>query len=122
MGGGGGDVRVHSDNYPAYKHFLLLRLFFFSWHKFVFCVLCFVCVLWLERETETENTTYIQERLKRRKYVMSNFSVVVEVEVVVVVVVVPSFFACFQINFPTPFPLSLSFPCINYANNIYLTN
>lgn len=75
VGGGGGDVRVHSDNYPAYKYFLLLRLFFFffSWHKFVFCVLCFVCVLWLERETE--NTTYIQERLKRRKYVMSNFLV-----------------------------------------------
>lgn len=49
--------------------------FFFSWHEFVFCVLCFVCVLWLERETETENATYIQERLKRRKYVMSNFLV-----------------------------------------------
>lgn len=45
VGGGGGDVRVHSDNYPAYKHFLLLRLFFFSWHKFVFvfCVLCVYC-------------------------------------------------------------------------------
>lgn len=44
VGGGGGDVRVHSDNYPAYKHFLLLRLFF-SWHKFVFvfCVLCVYC-------------------------------------------------------------------------------
>lgn len=79
MGGGGEDVRVHSDNYPTYKYFLLLRLFFFffffSWHEFVFCVLCFVCVLWLERETETENTTYIQERLKRRKNVMSNFLV-----------------------------------------------
>lgn len=72
---------LHSDNYPVYKYFLLLRLFFFSFFFlginlcFVFCVLCFVCVLWLERETETENTTYIQERLKRRKYVMSNFLV-----------------------------------------------
>lgn len=48
VGGGGGDVRVHSDNYPAYKYFLLLRLFFFLFFLginlcFVFCVLCVYC-------------------------------------------------------------------------------
>ena len=49
VGGGGEDVRVHSDNYPTYKYFLLLRLFFFFFFFlgmnlcFVFCVLCVYC-------------------------------------------------------------------------------
>ena len=43
VGGGGGDVRVHSDNYPAYKYFYYCVFFLGINLCFVFCVLCVYC-------------------------------------------------------------------------------
>ena len=67
---------LHSDNYPVYKYFLLLRLFFFSFFFlginlcFVFCVLCFVfcvCTVVRKRDRDREHNLYTGKTKKKEK-------------------------------------------------------
>lgn len=63
MGGGGGDVRVHSDNYPAYKYFYYC-VFFLGINLFLCFVFC-VCTVVRKRDRDREHNLYTGKTKKK---------------------------------------------------------